>query len=253
MITFEDASTLLGLAAARDQRTVGRADVLAWHADLSAAGLTRADAETALTVFYQEMANRQPKDRYRVTAVDLIDIAKRARRERVANLRYDGDPNETPEQYLTQLRARTAALADGRIGPDTGLRALGPGTPDPQLLRELATVGHDVPDDDTTSSRRPVRVGPLTVACPACSAPLGKHCRSNSHPRTVAHAARRRAARDAHDLPRENADEIAARKEASAAHLNRLTDEERARLAEFEEKLRKDPADADEKPEATAS
>ena len=77
MITFEDASTLLGLAAARDQRTVGRADILAWHADLSAAGLTRADAETALTVFYQEMANRQPKDRYRVTAVDLIDIAKR--------------------------------------------------------------------------------------------------------------------------------------------------------------------------------
>jgi hypothetical protein len=237
VITFEDASALLGLAAARDQRTVGRADVLAWHADLTAAGLTRADAETALTAFYQEMARRQPKDRYRVTAVDLIDIAKRARRERVANLRYDGDPDETPQQYLTRLRARTAALADGRIGPDTGLRALGPGTPDPRLMRELAAVGHDVPGDDTVSSRRPVRVGPLTVPCPACKAPLGRHCRSDGRPRTVPHAARRRAARDAHDLPREDAAQIAARKEASAVHLNQLTAEERAELEQFQQQL----------------
>lgn len=238
MITLEDASTLLGLAAARDQRTVGRADILAWHADLSAAGLTRTDAENALTAFYQEMANRQPQDRYRATAVDLIDIAKRARRERVANLRYDGDPDETPEQYLTRLRARTAALADGRIGPDTGLRALNPGTPNPHLVRELGTVGHDVPGDDPAASRRPVRVGPLTVACPACLAPLGRHCRSNGHPRTVAHAARRRAARDAHDLPREDTTQIAARKEAAAAYLSQLAPEERAQLEEFQSQLR---------------
>jgi hypothetical protein len=241
MITFEDASTLLGLAAARDQRTVGRADILAWHADLSAAGLTRHDAETALTAFYQEMANRQPQDRYRATAVDLIDIAKRARRERVANLRYDGDPDETPQQYLNRLRARTAALADGRIQPDTGLRALGPGTPDPRLIRELSTIGHDVPGEDAPGSRRPVRVGPLTVPCPACGAPLGRHCRSNGHPRTVAHAARRRAARDAHGLLREDASQIAARKEASAAHLNRLTDEQRAKLDQFQRQLTEKP------------
>lgn len=238
MITYEDASTLLGLAAARDQRTVGRADILAWHADLTAAGLTRNDAETALTVFYQEMASRQPKDRYRVTSVDLIDIAKRARRERVANLRYDGDPDETPEQYVVRLRARTAALADGRIGPDAGLRALGPGTPDPRLLRELTAAGHDVPGDDTASSRRPVRVGPLTVECPDCKAPLGRHCRSNGNPRTVPHAARRRAARDAHDLPREDGAQIAARKEAAAAYLGQLSPSERAQLEEFQRELR---------------
>lgn len=238
MITFEEVGRILGLAAARDQRTVGDADVLAWHADLSAAGLTRHDAEAALTVFYQEMASRQPKDRYRVTAVDLIDIAKRARRERVANLRYDGDPDETPEQYVVRLRARTAALADGRIGPDTGLRALNPGTPDPRLLRELTAIGRDVPDD-TAGSRRPVRVGPLTVACPACLAPLGRHCRTNGHPRTVPHAARRRAARDAHDLPREDTAQIAARKEAAAAYLGQLTASERAELEEFQDQIRK--------------
>lgn len=237
MITFEEAGRILGLAAARDQRIVGDADVLAWSADLSAAGLTLADAENALTAFYQEMANRQPQDRFRATAVDLIDIAKRARRERVANLRYDGDPDETWQQYLHRLRARTAALADGRIGPDTGLRALNPGTPDPRLLRELETIGHDVPEDGPTSSRRPVRIGPLTVPCPACQAPLGKHCRSNGRVRTVPHAARRRAARDAHDLPREDTAQIAARKEASAAHLGRLTAAERAQLEEFQQQL----------------
>jgi len=237
VITFEEAGRILGLAAARDQRIVGDADVLAWSADLSAAGLTLADAEAALTAFYQEMANRQPQDRFRATAVDLIDIAKRARRERVANLRYDGDPDETPEQYLTRLRARTAALADGRIGPDTGLRALNPGTPDPRLLRELETIGHDVPEDGPASSRRPVRIGPLTVPCPACQAPLGKHCRSNGRVRTVPHAARRRAARDAHGLPREDTAQIAARKEASAAHLGRLTAEERAQLERFQQEL----------------
>lgn len=242
MITLEDAGYLLGLAAARDQRTVGDADVLAWQADLSAAGLTRTNAEQALTVFYQEMASRQPKDRFRVTAVDLIDIAKRARRERVANLRYDGDPDESWQQYLERLRARTAALADGRIGPDTGLRALGPGTPDLRLLRELETVGHDVPGDTPNSSRRPVRVGPLTVPCPACQAPLGKHCRSNGRVRTAAHAARRRAARDAHGLPREDIAQITARKEASAAHLAQLPAEERAHLEEFQSRLRDEEA-----------
>lgn len=244
MITFEDASTLLGLAAARDQRTVGRADILAWHADLSAAGLTRADAEAALTAFYQEMASRRPQDRFRATAVDLIDIAKRARRERVANLRYDGDPDETPRQYLARLRARTAALADGRIQPDTGLRALGPGTPGPWLVRELAAVGHDVPGDDPAGSRRPIRVGPLTVACPACKAPLGRHCRSDGRPRAVAHAARRRAARDAHGLPREDTDQIAARKEAAVAYLGQLPPEERARLEAFQRQIRTETAAA---------
>lgn len=238
MISYEEAGELLGLAAARDQRTVGDADIMAWHDDLNAAAVSFNDAKTALTAFYQEMASRRPQDRFRATPVDLIDIAKRARRERVANLRYDGDPDESPRQYLANLRARTKALADGRIGPGTGLRALGPGTPDPRL-QEL-TVGRDVPDEDTPTSRRPVRVGPLTIACPACQAPLGRHCRSNGRPRAVAHAARRRAARDAHELPREDVDQVAARKEAAAAYLDGLTEDERQQLADFQQQQRTD-------------
>lgn len=230
MITYEDVSTILGLAAARDQRTVGRADIAAWHADLNAASLTLNDATQALDVFYQEMASRRPEDRYRATPVDLIDVAKRARRDRVANLRYDGNPDETPQQYLANLRARTKALGDGHIDADTGLRALGPGSPDPQLMRALTAVGHGLPADGETTTRRPTRVGPLTIACPTCQAPLGKHCRSNGSNRTIPHATRRRAARDAAGQPAEDDQQIAARKAASAAALARLTAEQQAQL-----------------------
>lgn len=234
MITFQDASELLGLAAARDQRTVGRADIHAWQTDLAAAGITRNDAETALTAFYQEMATRQPQDRFRATPVDLIDIARRARRERLANFRYDGDPDETGDQYVARLRARTKAVADGRIAPEAGVRALGPGA-NHELGERLELVGRTVPDDDQqpTNVRRPVRVGPLTVQCPTCGALVGRHCRTNGHPRTTAHSARRRAARDTHDLPRDNPEDIAARKAAAAAALAALTPEQRAQLDDF--------------------
>lgn len=224
MITFEDAAHLLALAAARDQRTVGQADILAWQADLAAAGITRADAEAALAAFYQEMARRQPQDRFRATPVDLIDIALRARRERVTNLRYDGDPDETPAQYLARLRARTKALADGRIQPDTGLRALGPGTPDPRLTRALADVGREVPDKDAPKpTKRPTRLGPLSVRCPECSAPIGRKCRlpGSRSPRRP-HRARLDAARVAAGQKpevREDPDEIARRRAASARYL----------------------------------
>lgn len=234
MITFEDASELLGLAAARDQRTVGRADIHAWQTDLAAAGITRDDAETALAAFYQEMASRQPQDRFRATPVDLIDIARRARRQRLANFRYDGDPDETPHQYVARLRARTRAVADGRITPTDGLLALGPGA-NRDLGERLELVGRTVPNDDQqpTNVRRPVRVGPLTVPCPTCNALVGRHCRANGHPRTTAHSARRRAARDAHDLPREDPEQITARKDAAAAALAALTPEQRAQLDDF--------------------
>lgn len=234
MITFEDASHLLGLAAARDQRTVGRADILAWQADLGAAGITRDDAQNALTAFYQEMATRQPQDRFRATPVDIIDIARRARRERLANFRYDGDPDETPHQYLARLRARTAAVADGRIAAEEGLRALGPGG---DMTERLALVGRQVPDEEQPTTRRPARIGPLAVQCPTCGALIGRHCRTNGHPRTAAHSARRRAARDAAGLPREDADQVAARKEAAAQALAQLTDEQRAELEQFQQQL----------------
>lgn len=238
LFSFDDAARLLGLAAARDQRTVGRADILAWQADLDAAGLTLTDAEQALSSFYQEMASRPREQRYRVTPVDLIDIAKRSRRERLVNFRYEAsDPDETPQQYLARLRARTRAVADGQIGPDEGLRVLGRG-PSVEFDQALAGVVRQVSDEDTAvSPARPARSGPLTVSCPACQAPLGRHCRANARPRTVAHAARRRAAREVHGMPQDDDASVERRRAAATAALDRLTVDERAQLDAFQTEM----------------
>lgn len=230
MIDYEQAGELLGLAAARDQRTVGDADILAWSEDLTAAGISVDDARAAIGAFYQEMARRPRQERYRATPIDLIDIARRARRERLANLRYDGDPDETTSQYLARLRGRIAAVADGRIGPDTGLRALGPGTPAQQkrLVRELAAVGRDIPaeeqpDGESAPPLRVARLGPLSVRCPTCRAPVGRKCRAGTtaHPRRP-HRDRIDAARAAAGQPvpeREDPAEIERRRAASARFL----------------------------------
>lgn len=51
-----EVAVLLGLAAARDQRTVGDADVLAWHEDIG--DLDFADARAALGRHYRESTDR---------------------------------------------------------------------------------------------------------------------------------------------------------------------------------------------------
>ncbi|WP_049569141.1 hypothetical protein [Streptomyces sp. SBT349] len=194
-IDFEQVGMLLGLAAARDQRTVGDADTLAWHQDLNAAAVGYRDAEAAITHFYAVvMAGLEPKDRRRITTPDIISIARQLRRERLANLRYDGDPDETPQQYLARLRTQIAAVADGLAGPDAGQRALGPGTPTRRTTRALAAVGRDIPADAASASkvRRP---GPGGIACPKCHAPIGRPCRLPSGAeRPKAHPARVTAA-----------------------------------------------------------
>lgn len=51
-----EVAVLLGLAAARDQRTVGETDVLAWHEDVG--DLDFADAREALRRHYRESTDR---------------------------------------------------------------------------------------------------------------------------------------------------------------------------------------------------
>lgn len=55
-MTRSEIALLLGAAAARDQRTVGEADVLAWHEDLG--DLDLADARDALRRHYRESTDR---------------------------------------------------------------------------------------------------------------------------------------------------------------------------------------------------
>lgn len=223
MITFEEAGRLLALAAARDQRTVGDADVLAWHSDLNTASVSYTDAEAALAGFYVEQARLQPRDRFRATTPDVIAAARRIREQRLANFVYEPDGDETTAQYLTRRRIQITAVADGRI-PAGGPPPLA-GGPHPDVAKALAGVGRVVADRDPAEATV-ARPGPLGVRCPKCSAAIGRSCRRPARGDRLGkecdpHPARARvAAGEPGEL--EDPAEIARRRAVSAAKLAEL-------------------------------
>lgn len=222
-ITFEEVGLILALAAARDQRTVGDADGLAWHSDLNAAGVTFNDASAALTRFYSvEMAGLEPDERRRVTTPDVISIARKIRNERLANFIYEPPPGDQDPHYLRNLRRQVSAVADGRE-PALVERPAIEGGPAPALAKVLIGIGREVPGDDEEPAVEKVRrAGPLGVICPKCRAPIGRRCRvpgRNDQPgkeRATAHPARAAVARgESLPDPAEQAREIDRRREVS--------------------------------------
>lgn len=187
-ITFHEVGQLLGLAAARDQRTTGDADTLAWHADLNTAGITYAAASTALSRFYVDQAALPVDQRYRATTPDIIAISRKIRAERLANFVYDPPPGDEDPHYLTRLRGQIAATADGTRNPEP------PRTPIDAQPRPIAAllpgVGRDIPDA-IAAVKRP---GPLGIECPKCHAPTGRPCRLPGGNERPPHPARTTAA-----------------------------------------------------------
>jgi hypothetical protein len=241
VITFEEAGELLGLAAARDQRTVGDADILAWHSDLNAAGVTYPVAAQALTRFYaRDMASLEPDQRRRVTSPDIIGIARKIRAERVADFIYEPPPGTTDPHYLQRLRGQLVATANGDRPAAPAHLALSAGSPrDMRALTNL--IGRTVPDepadtvpDEVAAIRRP---GPLGVDCPTCRAAIGHPCSTEGvgsiggRPLRKPHAARGRVARG-EPASLDTSEEIERRRAASLAALQRLeqttTDQEAA-------------------------
>ncbi|MFD7609670.1 hypothetical protein [Streptomyces sp. NPDC059828] len=231
MISYEEAGRLLGLAAARDQRTVGDADVLAWHADLNAAGIAFQDATAALTRFYAvEMAGLEPEARRRVTTPDVISIARKIRNERLANFVYEPPPGERDPNYLARLRGQIGEVASGDRPALTERPAIA-GGPSEDLARVLEGVGRRVPKEpgeeeppEVVEVRRP---GPLGVECPVCRAAIGRPCRveigGKRRELRKPHAARARVATGG-PAELESPEEIERRRAASAARLNALTE-----------------------------
>ncbi|WP_275462096.1 hypothetical protein [Streptomyces noursei] len=234
MITYQQAGALLGLAAARDQRTVGEADVHAWHDDLNAAGITYDDARAALTHFYVAQGALPVDDRFRATTPDVIHHARALRQDRLRNFvyNYNGDPDETPQLYLGRLRTQIAATADGQMMPPPLLVAL-EGGPAPEVTAELIGAVREMPEEEAQPAP-PRRCGPLAVQCPQCHARVGRHCTWSGGARRPAHAARKRAVSG---VPLPGEDETATRRAASAAALARLTPEERTALDHWRQDL----------------
>lgn len=186
-ITFEEVGMLLGLAAARDQRTTGDADVLAWHSDLNAAGVTFASASAALSRFYVDQASLPVDQRYRATSPDIIGLARKLRSERLENFVYEPPPGDSDPDYLTRRRAQLAAAGDGIRPADPEREALD-ARPRP-VAALMPGVGREVPDEDGN-----VR-GALGVTCPKCGAEKLRACKTpNGRRMHVLHPSRIAAA-----------------------------------------------------------
>lgn len=114
-INFDEIGQLLALIAARDQRTTGEADILAWHADLNVNDIDYQEAADAVTHFYAiRMARLEDTNRWRITSADVIARVNAVRRQRLENFRYEpSGPEETTEEYLRRLREQKWQVSRG--------------------------------------------------------------------------------------------------------------------------------------------
>ncbi|MGW1071524.1 zinc finger domain-containing protein [Streptomyces sp. NPDC002537] len=162
----------------------------------------------------------------------------------------DGDTGD--DTYQAALIAERRAVAVGEMEPRP-TNALPPGSTSSHESRGRALL--QLVGSELTSRRQE-----FTAPCPHCHSASGKPCtdgrgksRRDAHPTRI-EASRATAAGQPPVDHRALADEIDRRRAAAQAHMNGLSDEDRARLAEFEEQLRKNETETGtENPEATAS
>ena len=105
-LTRSEAAKLLALCAAYDQRTIGDADVLAWHEGLQSPVVRNIDpeeAQEAVIAHYQETTQR-------VNVADVLKRIKTARADRLGRgipVKQHGTPPS--EEYR---KARAEALLE---------------------------------------------------------------------------------------------------------------------------------------------
>ena len=226
-----EAGRLLMHAAAFDNRQPSATAAEAWAAALHDLPFDQ-DGLTAIARYYGT-APQRPGDRLWIQPHDIRTGRAAIRAERLDGFQYEPQPgDDNPAQYLRNLRQQQRAVADGNR-PAVAARALPPGRTD-RLDTNLVLVGQVVPRDSEEATKT---FSPLSVPCPQCGARLGQHCKKAGHPTTTAHAARTRVANGepAHDPEAEQTAEQ--RRAAAAAYLERLTPDQRAELAAFEQQM----------------
>jgi hypothetical protein len=179
-----EAGQLLAHAAAFDNRKPSTAAALAWAAALRDVPLDP-DALNAVAAYYG--APGDPSERRWLQPHHIRHYRSQARAERIdaAKPMYDGNPNETPEEAVDNLRALIDDAASGRLPA----RSIGDALESsPQAIRgrkllelEAAYIGKPV------APPRPGVVNVLAVPCPHCASPAGKTCVSG-HRKKIRHA-----------------------------------------------------------------
>lgn len=174
---------LLSLIAARDRRTVGNADVLAWSEDVG--DLTFADAQAAVSRHFQE-------SRDWIMPADVRRHVRAIRTERHANtdlILPEGDPDDAVS-WAKALREIRNRVAGGRMP----FRAIEGGKASTKPNAEFKAARSNEDND---------RVLSQSIACPVgwCTALAGEPCRTGplEPPMTKWHASRLQVARQPAD------------------------------------------------------
>ncbi|MFI0233110.1 hypothetical protein [Streptomyces sp. NPDC017086] len=173
-MTPAETAALLSFAAAFDRRTLGEADVLAWHTVLS--DITFDAAKQAVAAHYAV------ETRW-IMPADIRQHVLKARADTAADIQGPGLPPEIPDADPDDIPAYLAAVRQQRHRAADGLK--------PRPVKELlAGVGRNIPRE-ITAVRRP---GPLGVTCPDCRAPIGRPCRTGAGRERAPHENRETAA-----------------------------------------------------------
>lgn len=181
MNTEEETANLLDLLAAANVLNRFEAQTPdVWHAAL---------ADLEYRDCMQAAANLIRTQQW-VKICDIRDAVHRIRAQRIAaaNPLYDGNPHETPEDGVQNLRALIGAAGAGLLPTRTITAALEAAGTDEELDERteaaLAAVGRHVPGP------RAGVVNVLAVACPHCHALPGNRCTAGRRKLTDPHWAR---------------------------------------------------------------
>ncbi|MFE2384465.1 zinc finger domain-containing protein [Streptomyces misionensis] len=149
----------------------------AWHDVLGDLPLNAARAAAAA------VARRQPF----VSPAEIRTEYLNQRADTAADFQGPGLPAEIPDADPDDVPAYLAAVRQQRHRAAEGLK--------PRPVKELlAGVGHHIPRElpaEVTAIRRP---GPLGIACPTCSAAIGRPCRTGNGRERAPHEHRETAA-----------------------------------------------------------
>jgi hypothetical protein len=117
-MTRSEIALLLGAIAGRDQRTIGEADVLAWHEDLG--DLDFEQARAAVSRHFRETEARIMPAHIRRHVRVIRDENRRAAEVREIPSRFedDDDRNDRIRRNIAQIRADLAEMAARLSVPD---------------------------------------------------------------------------------------------------------------------------------------
>lgn len=222
----DEAAVLLACCAAFDNRQPSLGAAQGWAAALHDVPLD-ADTKAAVAMYYSTPP-KNPSDRLWILPHHIRTLRSRIRSERLENFAYEGDPNETPLEYLARYRGQLEAVANGSIPAPTGKPMLEGGPH--HTIGELLSGTVQRADGENSTEPRPTverrATGPLGVICPDCAAAIGRPCKSSWRRKPRApHPARRRAAAGEPIRLEEN-DTIAARRYLANHHLDPITEEQ---------------------------